>query len=322
ALIVFLPLFRYSLEAPERFWYRSASRATEGVNGSVLEVFLLNVRNAALMFHVRGDEVWVNTLPYDPVLDRITGTFFLLGVGIVLWVALRRWRAVDLTFLLSLPILLLPSILALAWPRENPSVVRAGGALPIIMIMAALPLHAVLSSILGPVTTTRLLHSRIPTRLRHASHSVALLALPLLFAAVAYLNARVYFGPYAREYDRKSWNSSEVAQIILEHEEQIGGVEHAYVQSWPHWIDTRNVAFNLGYPCWNSVLFDTHYLINPYTLPSEPHMVILNPEDHKTLTLLEHFWSGATVERFDSRVPGKEFVVVIHPDYVAVNQGD
>ncbi len=146
-LLVFVPLLRYSVENPEMFWYRSTSRAVDGVAGNLVGVFWGNVRNAALMFHVRGDEVWVNTLPFDPVLDRVTGALFLLGLGIALWVVLRRWRALELTLLLALPILLLPSILALGWPSENPSVVRAGGALPIVMILAALPLDAFLASL-------------------------------------------------------------------------------------------------------------------------------------------------------------------------------
>ncbi len=147
-LLVFLPLLRYSIENPEMFWYRSTTRAAEGLEPALVVPRLIeNIRNAALMFHVRGDVVWVNTLPGDPVLDRITGLLFLLGLAVVGVAVARRWRAVEVSLLLSLPLLILPSVLALAWPGENPSVVRAGGALPVVMTIAALPLHALLAAL-------------------------------------------------------------------------------------------------------------------------------------------------------------------------------
>ncbi|MBA3533137.1 MAG: hypothetical protein H0T73_14555 [Ardenticatenales bacterium] len=310
SLLVFLPLLRYSLEHPELFWYRSATRAIQGGQSDLMGVFAKNLYNLLLMFHVRGDMVWVNTLPLDPVLDRITGVFFILGAGIVLWVALRQPRAVDWTLLLSLPILLLPSALALSYPRENPSVVRTGGALPVIMIMAALPLHCWLTSLRWALPDLRGALGNVQERLPVAFAVVVL-------AVVAFLNGRIYFGPYAATYDKYSWNSSEVAQAIQAHAVQIGGVDHAFIESWPHWVDTRNVAISMGQPRWDSVLHNAASVLNTSALPAEPRLVILHPADKKSLEILQLIWETPQIKHFQSRIPGKEFIIVIHPDYAS-----
>ncbi len=71
----------------------------------------------------------------------------------------------------------------------------------------------------------------------------------------------------------------------------------------------------MRHPEWDSVMYDQSYLVDPSAYPVEPRLIILHPDDHVTLALLEQFWLGARVEHFPSRVPGKSFVIVIHPDY-------
>lgn len=309
-LLVFLPVFRYSVENPDMFWTRSTTRVGAVASSELVPRFFSNVWNALLMFHVKGDSVWVNTLMFDPVLDRITGALFVAGAGVALWAALRRLRAVDILLFLALPVLLLPSILALAWPKENPSVVRAGGALPIVMIMAALPLHAWLSALHATLTRPR--SARVIRSL--SGVAPALLAVGVL-AWVAFLNARVYFGPYAEQYLRIGWNNRELAQVMLDHEEQIGGVEHAYVRAWPHWVDTRIVGILTGDPRLNPVIFEIEDVTDLKGSPAEPRLVLLHPKDKASLSVLEYLWDNPTVETFHSSVPGKDFIIVIHPDY-------
>src|SRR5205085_659611 len=154
--VLFLPLLRFSLERPEMFWFRSLTRASSletGQGFNPLSRLIENLWNAALQFNYRGDVVWVNTIPYDPQLDVVTGALFVFGFLYAVLAVIgvlhlgkrklglfteRRFTAAAL--LASLFALLLPSILALAFPIENPSVVRGGGAPPIAMILASLPL--------------------------------------------------------------------------------------------------------------------------------------------------------------------------------------
>lgn len=302
-LIAFVPLLRYSLENPGRFWFRSATRVTEGTANPGIDVFLQNVWDAALMFHVRGDTVWVNALIKDPVLDRVTGILFILGILYVLWRFLRRPTAVDATLIVAIPILLLPSILALAWPNENPSVVRTGGALPVVMLLSALPLDAALS-------WTERRRSAWYRRIAAAAIGIALLL-------AAFLNWQTYYTAYAKQYARYSWNSSEMADEIQRLAPAVGGPEHVYIFSYPHWVDTRNVAFNMGRPTWDSVLFD---ITKAETATPQPRAIIFNPDDFANIAQLEMIWSESCRHTVDSRTLGKEFVVVSHATYCAALQ--
>ena len=132
--IVFLPLYKYATEPDNIFWYRSFSRlgtTEQSIDGSLIVIFLKNTWNGLRMFNWLGDDVWVNTIPGKPALDFISGALFIFGVAfLLLRLILRRDRVVGL-LLLAVPILLLPSILSFAFPDENPSVVRAGGAKPL-----------------------------------------------------------------------------------------------------------------------------------------------------------------------------------------------
>ncbi len=297
ALVAFVPLLRFSLEHPELFWYRSASRLAEGMAEPGLATFLLNVKNAALMFHVRGDVVWVNTVPYDPVLDRVTGIFFAVGL---VYLAYRLWRrpsCVDGVLLAALPILLLPSILALAWPNENPSVVRTSGTIPVVMTITALGLDALW---------------RYLDRGRDRWSLLAKGALAVLLGAALAMNWHTYFRVYPQTYARSAWNSTEIAAEIRRIAPAVGGTGHVYIFSYPHWVDTRNVAFNMGEPDWNSVLFQVSEIASKRP---EPRAVILNPRDGAHREALLDLWPGACAWVVSSRTPGKEFVVVAQAPY-------
>ncbi|HEU5317668.1 MAG TPA: glycosyltransferase family 39 protein, partial [Chloroflexota bacterium] len=83
ALLVFMPLARYAVDEPQTFLFRGMSRvasdSTDRPPRDLLGVFLVNVKNALLMFNWRGDVVWVNTIPGERMLDPVSGALFLLG---------------------------------------------------------------------------------------------------------------------------------------------------------------------------------------------------------------------------------------------------
>src|SRR3970282_3030078 len=77
----------------------------------------------------------------------VSGALFLIGTAcsIVRYFGRPSW--IDLFLLLSIPLLMAPSILALAFPVENPAPNRAGGALIPVFTVAGLALVAVLSGL-------------------------------------------------------------------------------------------------------------------------------------------------------------------------------
>ncbi len=99
------------------------------------------------MFNIKGDMVAVNTIPGSPVLGLVTAALFVLGISYLIWRLIPHPDRRSLYILTTLFFLLLPSILSLAYPQENPSVVRTGGAIPWVMLVVALPLVLIIMRI-------------------------------------------------------------------------------------------------------------------------------------------------------------------------------
>ena len=149
SLLVFLPLLRYWLAHPDVFGYRAMTRltSTEAVlSAPSWQIFLSNLYKALLMFNWDNGVIWVHSIPGRPALDVVTGALFVMGIVllVVRYVRQRDWR--DLLLLVSIPILLLPSVLSLAFPGENPSLNRTGGAAVAVFVVSALALDGFVSS--------------------------------------------------------------------------------------------------------------------------------------------------------------------------------
>jgi hypothetical protein len=303
ALFVVMPLARYMVEEPERVWYRAATRLMgEGslhLNNPV-EVFAQNSIKAALMFNWTGDSAWPNSLPGDPALDYLSGGLFLLGVVYAAY-RLARYRESAYAFvLLGIVIMLLPSALSLAFPNENPSVVRAGGAIPFVFTIAALPLAWLLRAL-------RMALADLPWG------RVAIVAMMVLFFVVmARANFLRYFRDFDANYRQASWNSSDVAAVIRAFADSVGDVEHAWILLYPHWIDTRNVAINLRHIGWEQTL--------PSAMDAQAHaddpankLYILNTGDVANLAGLRQIFPTGQERIFHARTPGHDFVIFYVP---------
>lgn len=156
------------------------------------------LRDATRMFSYEGCPVWVNTLPGDPALSTIVGALFVLAAVVVLRQFLRYGDRRGLYVLTSLLVLLIPSALSIAFPEENPSAVRAGGAMPIAALMAALATDTVTQRIRRPLPPHR--------------GTVETLLPAILLPSAAYLAYTWYFVTYDQQYRRVAWNATEMAQ--------------------------------------------------------------------------------------------------------------
>lgn len=295
SILVFVPLGRYAADNPDMFLFRALSRVgttEKGIDASPFTIFLDNTRRALLMFNGRGDTVWVNTIPNDPVVDYITGALIVLGAGYSLFRLGRDrdWRMALLW--VGALVMMLPSTLAIAFPNENPSVVRSGGAIPFVMILAALPLAAWWQN-------TRV--AGIPR--------LGLGALAILLLLVARVNYVRYFVFYDDQFRRSSWNSSEVGSVLREFTLAQGDPSHAYLISFPHWVDHRNVGIHfVGNPYWDNRVLDSGQL---QTQAGEPgsKIYVLNKEDGASLALLKRLYPNGLVRLYPARTPTREFLV-------------
>ncbi len=224
ALIVFLPLLRYSLEFPAEFWNRAASRA---VVPNPAPVFVSNLWNALLMFNVNNGNIFVNSIVHRPALDVVTGALFLLGVTLLL----ARRRFLDLWLAAAILTLILPSALSLAFPVENPALTRAGGALVPVFVLVGMTLDGLLSA--------------FSVGLKRSGEAViAAGVVGILFAASAVQNYDLVFRQFAAQYDRVVWRTSEMGEVVR----AFGNPDRVWIVPYEQWVDTRLPALWAGIP--------------------------------------------------------------------------
>jgi len=296
AFIVFLPLFRYSLEHPAIVSYRSLSRISgieRPIEVPVVVVFFRNLWNAVKMFFHENGVVWVNSIPNRPALDIISAIFYFLGSVILSreWVARKNWKKFSL--LISTPILMMPSILSLAYPGENPALNRSAGAIiPVFIIVGY-----------GFFSLTKNLYDQKAKLIKGIGVGSTVVILALSF----FQNYDLVFNQFASQFSNKAWNSSEIGGVISKFVALGNKPENAFVIPFPHWVDTRLVGINAGFP-------EKDYAIWPEKLLSTLDMngsklFILKPEDYENMDALELLYPEGNREIFYSKTPGKNFIM-------------
>jgi 4-amino-4-deoxy-L-arabinose transferase-like glycosyltransferase len=298
ALIIFLPLLRYALENPSMFGLRAFSRLTsieQPMTKSALEIFFGNFWNALTMFFNSNGEIWVHSIPFRPALDLITAVFFFLGLIYLfkkyyIW---QRWE--DFYILALIPLLMLPSILSLAFPRENPSLNRTGAAIIPVFIIAGLGIVHFFGRILNALK-------------KNSLKSICISSIIFFLLISCYLNFQLVFRDFNQQYMQKAWNTSEMGQVIKDFVKNGGKPDAAFVIPYPYWVDTRLVGINAGYPTKDYALTADHFA---ETEPiQEPKIFIIYPDDGKSLQDLQAIYPNYSLEIFNSKQPGKNFIIL------------
>ena len=304
-ILLLLPLLRFMADNSGVIGARSLSRVQTNASSTLLTLtlqFMENIKNALLMFNYRGDVVLVNTIPGEPVLGLVSGALFLLGLAYLIWRLFEYKDHRSLFMLVTLFILLLPSILSLGYPGENPSVVRSGGAVPIVMIIAAIPMATILIRLYSS-------NSRQGTFL-------ALACLALLIVVSIADNFVWYFKDYDAQYKYSVANATEIGKVLKEFEDEGGDVDNAYHVPYPHWVDTRNIGINAGHVRWNNALLDRQDIYDQVILP-RPRLYLLHPDDATNLSHLQELFPDGRMSRYNSSRVGKDFIIFYVPTKAA-----
>ncbi|NPV86389.1 MAG: hypothetical protein HPY45_10325 [Anaerolineae bacterium] len=298
ALIVFLPLLRYSLEYPDMFAFRAFSRlgTTErALPGPAHEIFFGNLWRAVIMYFWDNGNIWVHSVTGRPALDIVTAAVYFIGTIYLIarYARYRHW--VDLFLLISVPLLMMPSILSLAFPDENPALNRASGAIVPVFIIAAIGLEGALTSI-G----------------KQLGKGLAVVLGLILIVWSASQNYDIVFRQFYKQFMGGAWNTSDIGHVIRAYADSIGSKDSAYVVPYPHWVDTRLVGVNAGYGP------------QDYALPRErieetlafmgPKLFIVNTADEETLIQLKKLYPKGTQKLFDSSLEGKDFIMYFVPE--------
>jgi hypothetical protein len=301
ALLAFLPLGRYLVENPDTFNYRTLTRISsleQPLPGPAWQIFFMNLWNALRMVNWYGGNIWTIGVDSRPAVDTVSASLFLIGVVLLLIRYLRRQHWLDLFLLISVPLLMMPSILSLAFPNENPALNRASGAMVPVFLIAALALESLLRGMRNAIGG------------QSGALAAALVGV-VLFAWAGLQNYGLTFDRYLKQYQNASWNSAEMGAIIGEFTRAVGSADNAWVMAFPHWVDTRAVAMEAGYTdrdygIWSDRLNET------VGIPG-PKLFLYKPEDEESARALQSIYPQGTSTLFESAVDSKDFYLYFVP---------
>lgn len=309
ALIVFTPLLRVGLDMQDVFLFRSLSRlgtAERDLPGNPIVIFLTNLKDALGMFGWDNGEIWVISLPHRPALDWITAGLFHLGVVLIIarYIRERKWE--DIFIVLSIPLLMMPSILSLAFPAENPAPNRASGAIIPVFTIAGLQLVVLLDWVQRQWPQSR------------RAHVAVNVVVILMIIMSGMMNYNLIFNEFSDQHRRGTWNTSDAGRLIRGFAESIGSYEHAHVVPFPHWMDTRLVGIHAGTPTKDYALWPADFS-TLYPTP-EPRLFLLNPADEEGLSLLRQMFPEGVVRLYPSPLEGKDIVAYYVPPNSVMNR--
>lgn len=248
SLMVFLPMLHYWTEEPENYMRRANTRVFGDLPTSDEEraaflnesipVLMSNIGKTALMYHYYGDSSWVSGLSHEPAMDPVSAAFMILGVSA--WLALLvQTRDPALWFVpIYLLSMLLPTALALSFPIEVPSFIRASGAIPPTYLIAALPVA---------VFCLRL----CKTLSGKAGKIVAIMFAAVMLLAANQYNTSLYFGDFTDNFLRASHPQAQAGKFLRGFVESGGAFGNAFVLASPHWWDTRAIGIEAGLMFWD-----------------------------------------------------------------------
>lgn len=295
SLIVFLPLLRFWIENPEIFSFRAFSRVStieSSLPGPAFQIFLNNLLDAMVMFGWSNGEIWPVSIPHRPALDVISAALFYLGLCLILVRYIRHRNWLDLFIMLSIPLLMLPSILSLAFPSENPTLNRTAGALIPVFVVIGLSLEGFLSG----------LESRISAPLGRILIWVP--GILLLFWS-GYQNYDLVFDQYQNNYGQSAWNTSEIGQAIRDYTDSIGNEENAHVVAVPHWVDTRLVGINAGFPTKDFAIWPDQ--LEATKEVEGPKLFVIKIDDSGSIDMLQSLYPSGILQHNISDFPNKDF---------------
>lgn len=305
SMFVFLPLLRYWLDHPAEFGFRTLTRlggVEQPLPGPAYQIFLANLWNGLRMFNYDDGEIWVHSVTHRPALDIVTAALFLIGVLLVFIRYLRNRHWLDLFLLVSIPLLMMPSILSLAFPGENPALNRAGGAYVPAFIIGAMALDGLLTSF---------------GRGKMRSVMVWVLAGILLYFSASQ-NYDLVFRQFYTSFRQGAWNSSDMGKVITQFKQSYGTMDTVWIVPFPHWVDTRLPAVWAGVPN-RDMAMSREELASTLKLP-KPKMFLVKANledstanDEDSLNVLEKLYPNGKLSLFDSDIPGHDFWIFTVP---------
>jgi 4-amino-4-deoxy-L-arabinose transferase-like glycosyltransferase len=301
SLIVFLPLLRYAISNPTTFSYRMMTRMGEAERafpGPPVQIFFENLWKALVMPVWDNGQIWVHSIPFRPALGIVAAVFFVLGIVLILIRYLKERNWLDLFLMISIPLLMMPSVLSLAFPDENPSLNRTGGALVIIFLIVGIAFDSMITTLKS-------------SKLSPGGSWFAWGLGGILLFWSATQNYDLVFNQYAQQFLTNAWNTSEMGAVIRQFADSSGSEDSAWVIPYPHWVDTRLVGIRAGFPERDYALWQEN--ITDTTDDARAKLYLIKPEDTDTIDLLREYYPTGVLRLYVSKSPGRDFYMYSVP---------
>jgi len=302
AILFCLPLIRIATVSPEMVFYRTLTRLSDAetsISASPVAIFFSNLWKALIMPFWDNGRIWVHSIPFRPALDYLSASFFFIGLVLIILRIIRDKRWQDIVLILSIQLLMLPSVLSIAFPDENPCLNRTGAAAIPILITAAYGIVSVWNSLI-----LRFKESKINI------FFTAVLGIAFLFA-IGKNNYDLVFNEYRQNYDLNALNTRQIGQVIRGFAESVGSADDAYVIPYPYWVDTRLVGINAGFPRKDYAL--SKDLIGSVVNGDSPVLFIYKDNDSETAAILKKLYPDGLEKLYEGKVSGKNFYGYLVP---------
>jgi hypothetical protein len=138
----------------------------------------------------------------------------------------------------------------------------------------------------------------------------------ILFLGAAAQNYDLVMHKFADQFMRGAWNTSQMGEVIRGFADSSGDRDSAYVVPYPHWVDTRLVGINAGFPEKDYALWSEEI---PLTLANpDAKLFLVKEEDRETLDILHETYPEGWFEKYENPLPGKNFwMFFVPPEGVA-----
>jgi hypothetical protein len=204
----------------------------------------------------------------------------------------------DIFWLISIPLLMMPSILSLAFPAENPSLNRTGAAIVPVFLIVSLTFDGFITGLRASL--------KIPLG---KAITFGLVAVLLLISINQ--NYDLVFKQFKTQFDNASWNTSELGAVIRQFADTAGDEESAWVIPYPHWVDTRLVGINAGMGVYDFALWADRL---EETLDNDgAKLFLLKPEDTEAMMRLRGLYPTGSLAEYETEIIGKSFYIYTVP---------
>ena len=96
-----------------------------------------------------------------------------------------------------------------------------------------------------------------------------------------------------------------MGQVMRAFADSVGSEESSWVVGWPHWVDTRLVGINAGFPTRDYAIWPQDF----ETTLNEPRakLFLVNLQDGESLEKLKALYPQGSLKLYENPLEGKSF---------------